>query len=156
MKQRTKILEVKSLASRNIMKSRDMCLFERVYYHSNSLLGRIVQFSHSKGNKRVRQYSSDYVDVTKASYKTIRAFSSCFQGTRQENVGRENSVHFKPLDHVFTPGYLSMETYICTVNHSLLILSNAHSFSIPLKAFKKLLPRWKDQITFGIDIDELP
>ena len=63
---------------RNIVKSGDMCLFKRVDDPSKSLLGRIVQFSYLKGNKRARQYSSDYVDMTKASYKTVGAFSNWF------------------------------------------------------------------------------
>ena len=100
-----------------------------------------MQFSYLKGNKRARQYSSDYVDMKKASCKTVGSFSNWFQGTKLENVGRENSVDFKPLDLVFTPGYLSMENYICIVDHSLLILSNTHSFTIPVQALEKLLPR---------------
>ncbi len=140
---------------RNVVKSGDMCLFKRVDDPSKSLLGRIVQFSYLKGNKRARQYSSDYVDMTKASYKTVGAFSNWFQGTKLENVGREKNIDFKPLDLVFTPGYVSMENYICTVDDSLLILSNTHAFSIPVQALKKFLPRWKEEMTFDIDTDDL-
>ena len=93
--------------------------------------------------------------MTKTSCKTVGSSSNWFQGTKLENVGRENSVDVKPLDLVFTPGYLSMENYICTVDDSLLILSNTHSFSIPVQALEKLLPRWKDQITFYIDTEDL-
>ena len=131
-----------------------MCLLKRVDDPSKLLLERLVQFSYLKGKKRARQYSSDYVDMTKASCKTVGSFSNWFQGPKLKNVGRENSVDFKPPHLVFTPGYLSMENYICTVDDLLLILSNTPSFSIPVQALEKLLPRWKDQITFDIDTED--
>ena len=59
-----------------ILKSEDMCLLKRVDDPSKLLLGRLVQFSYLKGKKRARQYSSDYVDMTKASCKTVGSFSN--------------------------------------------------------------------------------
>ena len=47
-----------------------VCIFKRVD-NPKFLLGKIVQFSYLEWNKKYRQYSSSYVDLSKDSYRGI-------------------------------------------------------------------------------------
>ena len=61
------------------------------------LLGRIIQFSYLTGAKKERQYSSNFVDLSKESYKSIGVYANWFQGTRALNNQDANEVSFKLL-----------------------------------------------------------
>ena len=98
-------------------------------------------------NKSDRQYSSDFVDLTNVSYKKVGVFANWFQGTRTAEERSENVVVFKPLSHVFKPGYLSLKHYCATIDDSTL---NDSSFSLSVDVLTKILPRWRTKITFGI------
>ena len=103
-----------------------------------------------QGNKRDRQYSSDFVDLTKALYKKVGVFANWFQGTRTAEERSENVVVFKPLSHVFTPAYLSLEHYCATIDDSTLNECPNSSFSLSVDVLKIILPRWRTKITFDI------
>ena len=132
------------------MRSGDLCIFKRMDSKTKCLVGRIIQFSYLQGTKRERQYSSDYVDLSKASHKNIGVCSNWYQGTK---VGQNNAsgvVNFKPLDQVFTPGYLSLEYYVASIDDKALIDSE-YSFSISEEALTKALPRWRVLMTFDMN-----
>ena len=65
---------------------------------------------------RERQYSSNFVDLSKESYKSIGVYANWFQGTRTLNNQDANEVSFKPVDLVFTPGYLPMSHYVASID----------------------------------------
>ena len=130
------------------VKCGDLCVFNRVDDWSKCLIGRITQFSYLAGNKRERQYSSDFVDMTKPSFKTIGVFANWFEGTNYEEIA--DTVKFKPLDLLFTPGYLSMEHYVCCINDSFLVFDKDFSFSAPTDLLANVLPKWRDRITFDL------
>ena len=124
----------------------DLCIFKRVDDSSKCLAGRIIQFSYLAGNKRERQYSSEFVDMRKPSFKTIGVFANWFQGFKYAEG--EDMVKFKPLEFFFKPGYLSMDTYMCTINDTFLEFNADCSFSISSSLLTDVLPDWKGRMTF--------
>ena len=136
----------------NAVRSGDLCLFKRVD-SPKCLIGRLIQFSYLEGNKRERQYSSMYVDMTKESHKGIGVFANWFEGTHKTSTdSAENAeiINFKPLDFVFAPGYVSMKHYVATIDDSALIESAEYSFSISVDVLIKVLPQWKSRLTFDL------
>ena len=127
----------------------DLCIFTRVDCEK-CLLGRIIQFSYLTGAKKERQYSSNFVDLTKESYKSIGVYANWFQGTRALNNQDFNKVSFKPVELVFTPGYLPMSYYIASIDDSTLLYNADFSFSIPVEILKTALPRWRVKMTFDM------
>ena len=103
-----------------------------------------------QGNKRERQYSADFVDLTKATYKNIGVFANWFQGTRISQDRRVDVVEFKPLELIFTPGYISLTHYIASIDDSTMIESSDNSFSLPIDVVRKVLPQWKTKLTFDL------
>ena len=53
----------------------DLCVFKRLD-EKKYIVGRVIQFSYLLGNKRERQYSANYVNLSKDSYKTISVFAN--------------------------------------------------------------------------------
>ena len=102
------------------VKCGDLCIFKCVDDSMKCLLGRIVQFSCMQGNKKERQYSSDYVDLTKDSHRSIGVFANWFNGI---NVNITDIVSFIPLNLVFTPGYLSLQNYVSTIDDFIIGIS---------------------------------
>lgn len=45
-------------------------------------------------------------------------YANWFLGTRALNNQVANSVSFKPVDLVFTPGYLPMDHYVASIDYS--------------------------------------
>ena len=126
----------------------NLCVFSRVDCKEKCLIGRIVQFAYTKGSKKERQYSSDFVDLTKKSYKNIGVFANWFQGTCDPEEQENNTVTLTPLADVFTPGYLSLEHYLSSIDNSTTIVTPNYSFSLSTNVLKKVLPRWKSKLTF--------
>lgn len=131
------------------VKSGDLCIFTRVDCEK-CLLGRIIQFSYLAGNKKDRQYSSDFVDLSKESCKSIGVYANWFQGTRALENQVAGTVSFKPVDLVFTPGYLSMCNYVSSIDDSTLVENEDFSFSVPVEILKTVLPRWRVKLTFDM------
>ena len=100
----------------------DLCIFKRIDC-DKVLIGRVVQFSYIKGNKKARAYSSSYVDMNKLSYKTIGVFANWY--AMVETINNEN-ILFQAVDDAFTAGYLSMENYLCTLTGDIMTLKNPH------------------------------
>lgn len=120
------------------VKSGVLCIFTRVDCEE-CLLGRIIQFSYLAGSKKERQYSSDFVDLPKESYKSIGVYANWFQGTRALDNQVASTVSFKPVDLVFTPGYLSVGNYVASIDDSTLVQNADFSFSVPLEILKTAL-----------------
>ena len=135
--------------SQDSVKLGDLCIFTGVDCEK-CLLGRIIQFSYLTGAKKERQYSSNFVVLSKESYKSIGVYANCFQGTRALNNQDANEVSFKPVDFVFTPGYLPMSHYVASINDSTLLYNADFSFSIPVEILKTALPRWRVKMTFDM------
>ena len=131
---------------------RSVCVFKRVDDSSKCLLGRVVQFSYMKGTKKQRQYSSDYVDLSKESYREIGVFANWFQATKANGpvIRDGDDVCFVPLDLVFTPGYISLEKYVSTIHDVSLVLQDNYSFSIPTTVLRRALPQWRTKLTFDL------
>ena len=128
----------------------NMCIFKRIDDSTKCLIGRVTQFSYLTGNKRARQYSSNYVDMFKKSKANIGVLANWFQGTKSGNENCRESINFKPLN-LFTAGYLSMKNCIATINESTFLSNAEFSFSVPTKAFELLLPKWTIEMTFRLD-----
>ena len=123
----------------------DLCIFRRVDCDKKVLLGRVVKFSYLKGTKKQREYSSSYVDTSKDSFKTIGVFANYF--ARYEIMNNENDkIHFRPLDLVFTAGYLSMEHFVTTIDETSVHASDQDgaSFAIPASNMAEHIPQWVD------------
>ena len=69
----------------------------------------------------------------------------------QFQVQIKDAISFQPLDHAFTPGYLSMENYVATISNSILIKGSASLFAIPIESMQKLLPQWSNKLTFDME-----
>ncbi len=143
-------MDINDYALSKTVRAGDLCIFRRVDRKNKCLLGRIVQFSYLSGTKRNRQYSSDYVDMTKPSHFSIGVLANWFQGTK--TVDRQltydaDHITFKPLDLVFTPGYISLENYVSKIDDKLLVESELF-FSILVAVFTKLLQGWRNKIAF--------
>ncbi len=77
-------MDINDYALSKTVRAGDLCIFRRVNRKDKCLLGRIVRFSYLSGTKRNRQYSSDYVDMTKPSHVSIGVLANWFQGTKTE------------------------------------------------------------------------
>lgn len=134
------------------VKCGDLCVFKRVDDNSKCLLRRVIQFSYMQGNKKERQYSSDYVDLTKDSHQNIGVFANWFNGTNVNvpDIEEKDIVNFIPLNLVFTPGYLSLQNYVATIDDSSLVFHADYSFSIPVSVLELVLPQWKVHLTFDL------
>ena len=130
----------------------NLCFFSRVDCEK-CLVGRVVQFSYLTGSKKQRQYSSDYVDLTKDSCKNIGVLANWFQGTRAVSGSNASGglVTFKPIENVFTPGYLPMKHYVGSIDESSLQENLEFSFSIPVQVVQKVLPNWHTKLTFDFN-----
>lgn len=137
------------------VKSGDLCIFTRVDCEK-CLLGRIIQFSYLAGSKKERQYSSDFVGLSKESYKSIGVYANWFQGTRALDNQVASTVSFKPVDLVFTPGYLAVGNYVASIDDSTLVQNADFSFSVPVEILKTALPRWRVKLTFDMTSCALP
>ena len=117
------------------------------------LVGRVVQFSYLTGSKKQRQYSSDYVDLTKVSCKNIGVLENWFQGTRVVSGSNASGglVTFKAIENAFTPGYLPMKHYVGSIDESSLQENLEFSFSIPVQVVQKVLPNWHTKLTFDFN-----
>ena len=60
----------------NCVRAGDLCLFKSVDNEEKCVLDRIIQFSYLCGNKREREYSSNYCDMTIESHNDIGAFAN--------------------------------------------------------------------------------
>ena len=109
--------------------SGDLCVFERID-KKKEVIGRVIQFSYLDGSKRDRQYSSNYVDLTKNSYKTIGVFANWYIGVYSDSSNADQVLPFRPLEDVFTVGYLPMEQYVGTISDDCLVSMAPFSFGI--------------------------
>ncbi len=144
-------LDMQKCGPMDCVRAGELCVFRRVDCKDKYLLGRIIQFSYMQGSKRERQYSSDFVDLTKNTYKDVGVLANWFQGTRIAEEDLENVVSFKPMNEIFTPGYLSLEYYCATINDSSLNASLQNSFTLSQDVLKKVIPRWQTKLTFDIN-----
>ena len=131
---------------------KSFCFFSRVDCEK-CLVGRVVQCSYLTGSKKQRQYSSDYVDLTKDSCKNIGVLTNWFQGTQAVSGSKASGglVPFKPIENVFTPGYLPMKHYVGSIDESSLRENLEFSFSISVQVIQKALPNWKSELTFDFN-----
>ena len=97
----------------------DFRIFKRID-NEKLLTNKIVQFSYLDGNKRDRQYSSNFVDISKDSYKHIGAFADWHVICGDSKDGL---VFLEEDSGIFTAGYVPMEQYYCKIESSMLSLS---------------------------------
>ena len=130
--------------------SGDLCIFNRLDT-GKKLIGRVIQFSYLEGNKKQRQYSSSYVDMSLESHKNIGVFANWYAISRV--VDQSKKVFFSTLD-AFTIGYLSMEKYVSTVNEVEMAELEDEAFSIPIVNLENLIQDWGETMTFINDFSE--
>ena len=107
-----------------------------------------------KGSKKQRQYSSDYVDLSKESYRKIGVFANWFQATKANGpeIRDGDDVCFEPLDLIFTPGYISLEKFVSTIDDVSLVFQDNYSFSISTTVLRCALPQWRTKLTFDLSL----
>ena len=81
-----------------------------------------MQFSYLTGNKRQCEYSSSYVDMSIPSYVNIGVYCNYFARCSDSVV--QGAIRFKPLNQVFTAGYLPMEHYVGKINEDYVVGSD--------------------------------
>ena len=123
----------------------DTCIFKRLDTEKY-LIGIIVQFSYLMGNKRERQYSSNYIDMSTDSFKSIGTFANWFMA----HSGANDFVTFQRLDGIFIP----VEKFICKIDEILLNKSSDCSFCISSTVLDEILPHWR--ISFTYDAEFVP
>ena len=84
----------------NSIRAGELSVFTRVDCKAKYLLVRIIQFSYMQGSKRERQYSSEFVDLIKNTYKNEGVLANRFQGTRGAEEPLENVVSFKLMNEI--------------------------------------------------------
>ena len=140
------------------MKIGDLCVFLQEVDSSKALIGRVVQFSYMQGNKKTREYSSTYVDMTsytdndREEKNDIGAFANWF--ARQDLLSTD-LVFIKPLELVFHAGFLSMKNYIATIDDSSVICQPDGGIAIKAVSLSSIVPNWKDIISLHDDFSDL-
>ena len=119
------------------------------------IIGRVIQFSYLRGNKREREYSSNYCDISKQSHNNIGTFANWYIAVHPRDT--TENVFFKPVmlptaGYVFfkpvmlpTAGYVAMSNYVARIDEHTL------SFSLPQQVLDKVLPNWLHQLKFDSD-----
>ena len=142
------VTEIDTGYVKSCVRSGDLCIFQRVDRKRKMyLVGRVIQFSYLSGSKKDRQYSSDYVDMTKDSYKNIGLFANWYVGVYSNSFHGMSLLPFKPLEDLFTIGYLSMEQYVSTVDEESLVYLDDFSFGLPYAEITKIVPKWFTELT---------
>ena len=139
-------------SSKNKISSGDLCLFKRVDCNK-CLIGRVVQFSYLTGNKRQRQFSNNFVDLSKDSVKNIGVFANWFSAVSlsdDERFEEKDFISFKSIEVDFTCGYIAADCYIATIDETVVMDAPNFSFSIPCSTLKKCLPNWRDRLSFDL------
>ena len=121
----------------NTVRAGDLCAFRRIDDNNKFLLGRVVQFSYLHGNKWQRQYSSNFVDLTKDSIKNIGALCNWYKYTSFDKI----KVFFEPLS-IYTAGYITFENYHCTVSDTALSADDTCSFTVLIKDMENVATDW--------------
>ena len=117
------------------------------------LIGRVVQFSYLTGNKRQRQFSNNFVDLSKDSVKNIGVFANWFSAVSlsdDERFEEKDFISFKSIEVDFTCGYIAADCYIATIDETVVMDAPNFSFSIPCSTLKKCLPNWRDRLSFDL------
>ena len=137
----------------NCVMAGDLCLFKSVDNEEKYVLGRIIQFSYLRGNKREREYSSNYCDMTIESRNDIGTFANWFIAVHPTDTSAKE-VLFRPVHMLFTAGYVAMSNYLANIEDSMLIESSKlfTVFSVPKHVLDEVLPNWPDQLKFDSDI----
>ncbi len=101
-----------------------------------------------KGSKRERQYSGNYVDLSKESVRDMGVYTNWYSAVRHRKTKEEGSVSFNAICAKFTCGYVSTENYIATIDDDMIVDSQTHAFAIPARALDSALPNWRKRLSF--------
>ena len=130
-------VDSKRVSASNTVRAGDLCAFRRIDDDKKFLLGRVIQFSYLNGNKRQRQYSSNFVDLTKDSIKNIGALCNWYKYMSFDKT----KVFFEPLS-MYTAGYIPFENYHCTVSDTALSADDNCSFTVLIKDMENVATDW--------------
>ena len=130
----------------------DLCLFRQEIDNEKVLMGRVVSFSYMEGPKRVREYSSTYVNIDeyakrKPDDRDIGTFANWFARRVEDDVNDAELAFFEPLELVFQAGYLSMEYYIAKIHESSIVCDPDATIAIKSTSLNTILPRWREMIS---------
>jgi len=93
----------------------------------------VVQFSYLTGNKRQRQFSNNFINLSKDSVKNITVLANWFSAVSQsddEFLEENDFIFFKSIEVEFTCGYIAADCYIATIDKTVVIDASNFSFSI--------------------------
>ena len=105
------------------------------------------------GNKRQRQFSNNFVDLSKDSVKNIVGFANWFSVVSQsdnERFEETDFISFKSTEVEVTYGYIAADCYIATINETVVLDAPNFSFLILCSTLKKCLPNWRDKFSFDL------
>ena len=132
--------------ARHCVRAGELCVFSRVDSEERLLLGRVIQFSYMCRNKMERQYTSNYVDLSKDSKTNIGVLCNWYQCVSFN----DEEVFFRPLN-TYTAGYLTLENYYCTIPDSSLLSEEDFSFAILISNISKVISNWKADLVVDAD-----
>ena len=124
--------------ARHRVRAGELCVFSRVDSEERLLLGRVIQFSYMYGNKRERQYTSNYVDLSKDSKTNIGVLCNLYQCVSFN----DEEVFFRSLN-TYTAGYLTLD--------SSLLSEEDFSFAILISNISKVISNWKADLVVDAD-----
>ena len=107
----------------NYARAGDLCLFKSIDNEEKYGQGRIIKFSYLRGNNREQEYSSNYCDMTIDSHNDIGTFTNRFIALHPTDMSAKD-VLSRPVDMLFTAGYVAMSNYLVNIEDSMTIKSN--------------------------------
>ena len=127
-----------TLYPKNHIKSGDLCIFKREGMANEHLIGRIVQFSYLSGSKRDRQFSGDFIDLSK-DISNIGIFCNWYCIA---NYDDPKIIAFKST-YDFTQGYLPSSNYVFLIDEKMITYAEDFAFGIPIDYLEKNLKSWR-------------
>ena len=127
----------------SFVKVGDYCIFKRID-HPKFIIGRVIQFSYLYGNKRDRQYSATFVDISNASYKDIGVL--CDWYVLCDDIS-DGVIFLEEDTQTYSVGFVTMEQYYCKIETSEITVCDSR-LSMTISAIKGTFPQWKECLTF--------
>ena len=85
--------------------------------------------------------------------KNIGVFANWFSAVPQSNeedLEEKDFISFKSVEFEFTCGYLAADNYIATIDNTVVMDIPNSALSIPCSVLQKILPNWRDSLSFDL------
>ena len=93
------------------------------------------------------------MDLSKDSVKNIGVFANWFSAVSQsdeERLEEKDFISFKSVELEFACGYLAADSYMTTIDETVIMDAANFSFSIPCSTLQEYLPNWQDRLSFDL------